>query len=90
MIKKDPSKDDWRRQGQERYLKGVKLLFIKYGSDGLERDHDHCEFCGAKFSIKGRNLKKGYTTEDYYHWICEDCYNDFKNEFNWHLISKEK
>jgi len=69
-------------KGEEQYLKEVRLLFIKYISAGLERAYDHCEFCGAKFSIKGENLKIGYTTEDYYYWICEGCYKDFKNEIN--------
>ncbi len=77
------SLDDWRRQGQEKYLKGVNLIFRHYQTYSKKWDHDHCEFCGLKFSEEGDNLKEGYSTEDRYHWICSKCFNDFKIEFNW-------
>lgn len=78
-----PAADDWRRQGQERFLKGVKLIERDYQPYRPGWDHDHCEFCGAKFSPQEGDLKKGYSTEDGYHWICHPCFNDFKDEFNW-------
>jgi len=81
-----PTKDDWRRQGQEKYLKGVNFVFKDYQPYRIGWDHDHCEFCGAKFSLNGDDLKKGYSTEDSYRWICGDCFNDFKEEFNWQVI----
>lgn len=43
--------DDWRRQGQERFLKGVKLMYRNYYPYRSGLDHDHCEFCGRKFSL---------------------------------------
>jgi len=82
---KIPTPDDWRRQGQEKYLKGVKLMFRDYHPYRIGWDHDHCEFCGAKFSLNEGDLKKGYSTEDGYHWICSRCFNDFKNEFCWQV-----
>ena len=24
-----------------------------------------------------------YVTDDFKHWICEECFNDFKDRFNW-------
>ena len=83
-IKKIAS-DDWRRQGQERFLKGVKLKEKNYRPYSLEWDHDHCEFCGAKFSAQKEDLKKGYSTKDNYYWICNLCFNDFKDEFCWSI-----
>ncbi|MBO4543121.1 MAG: hypothetical protein J5725_08085 [Bacteroidales bacterium] len=77
--------DDWRRQGQDEYLKGIKLYYKKYKAYSEEWDHDHCEFCGEKFSEKGDTLKAGYTTENNYYWICDQCYNDFKDEFEWEI-----
>ena len=74
---------DWRLQGQQKYLKSKKLNFIEYGAVKDINDHDHCEFCGDKFSSKSDDLNSGYTTEDYYRWICEKCYQDFKVEFEW-------
>jgi hypothetical protein len=82
-----PEIDDWRRQGQERYLKGMKLVRKRYSQYREGRDHDHCEFCGAKFMESGgsKTLKEGYTTEDEYRWICKQCFEDFKDEFKWVL-----
>ncbi len=86
MIERNkPSQDDWRRQGQENYLKGLKLVFKDYYKYDEKWDHDHCEFCGNRFSLFEGDLKKGYTTLDDYHRICTDCFNDFKVEFDWTL-----
>ena len=83
----DDKKDDWRLQGQEKYLFGKSLIFIKYSDKISTNDHDHCEFCSHKFSYTVPNsLTKGYTTTDYYHWICENCYTDFKNDFEWIIV----
>ncbi len=81
------SKDDWRRQGQERYLSSVVLVrrpYRLYPKDPAW-DHDHCEFCGAKFSLLDApdHLKEGYATEDDYRWICPTCFEDFAEEFKW-------
>ncbi|MCB9092977.1 MAG: hypothetical protein H6620_10505 [Halobacteriovoraceae bacterium] len=75
---------DWRLQGQEKYLKGVILELSSYKPSHKDSDHDHCEFCSAKFSevIMGA-LKEGYKTQDGYRWICSSCFEDFKNTFNW-------
>jgi hypothetical protein len=66
--------DDWRRQGQERYLFEAILVHRPYRQNQYNPgwDHDHCEFCGAKFSVdlSGPDFQKdGYTTEDDYYWI---------------------
>ena len=78
-----PADNDWRRQGQENYLQGVKLVFKNYHPYRTGWDHDHCEFCGTKFSLADDNLQKGYTTESGYYWICLNCFMDFKLEYNW-------
>lgn len=89
MIEKiKPSPDDWRRQGQEKYLKGVELVFKDYQPYRKEWDHDHCEFCGDKFSLNEGDLKMGYSTKDGYRWICKDCFNDFKEEFDWKITEE--
>jgi hypothetical protein len=49
-------------------------------------DHDHCEFCGKKFSESPEDLHFGYTTLDDYYWICEPCFNDFEQMFEWKVI----
>lgn len=75
--------EDWRLQGQENYLQGVLLEKKQYQKYREGWDHDHCEFCGAKFSEKEKDLNEGYVTTDNYHWICEGCFADFKVRFQW-------
>ena len=77
---------DWREQGQEKYLKGLKFtkqIYTKY-SDNWE--HDHCEFCNIKFSEEqdksSDSINIGYTTKDKYRWICEECFNFFQKKYN--------
>ena len=76
---KRPALEDWRRQGQEKYLTGVKLIFRDYLPYRAGWNHDHCEFCGATFSLDKQDLNEGYVTEDNYRWVCNVCFNDFKN-----------
>ena len=77
--------NDWRLTNQEKYLKGVRLFWQQYTTYSQEWDHDHCEFCWAKFMENGGPgiLTAGYTTEDNYRWICQRCYEDFKDRFAW-------
>ena len=54
--------NDWRLQGQEKYLKDEILTYKKYSERQTKTDHDHCEFCSAKFSdLIDDALKNGYT-----------------------------
>ena len=80
-----PEKDDWRRMGQEKYLKGINLTWKKYTKYRDDWDHDHCTFCSAKFmeSEAPDILKEGYASDDNYYWVCKECYEDFKDEFAW-------
>ena len=86
--------DDWRRQGQEKYLSGVILVHRPYRQNPTnpEWDHDHCAFCWAKFSPANDPdiIKEGYATEDDYHWICPACYEDFRDEFKWTVKEEMK
>ena len=42
--------DDWRLQGQEKYMHGEILHFCTWSSENPNWDHDHCEFCSAKIA----------------------------------------
>ena len=79
---------DWRLQGQEKFLKGVKLVRQVYMPDRPGWEHNHCEFCSRNFSLAEGDLHEGYATIDRYHWICEQCYEDFKDKFNWRLVNE--
>ena len=83
MTPSTPGPDDWRRQGQERFLKGRRWTLRGYRPNREGWDHDHCELCGAKFSLAEGDLHQGYVTTDYYHWVCESCFADFRDEMEW-------
>jgi hypothetical protein len=78
--------EDWRLQRQERYLKGATLFLKQYTDRKTKTDHDHCEFCWKKFSDTIPDaLRVGYTTADDYRWICRQCFEDFKEMFQFKL-----
>ncbi len=74
--------DDWRLLNQEEYLFGVTLTHEIWRAKG-RNDHDHCAFCWAKFADFDGCLHEGWCTEDRYHWICDICYQDFRERFKW-------
>jgi hypothetical protein len=80
---------DWRITNHEKYLKGAALQWQGYASANPKNDHDHCEFCFAKFMVGGDSdvLHEGYATSDKYRWICKTYFEDFKNDFGWHVSS---
>ena len=86
-ARRRPDPDDWRRQGQERCLLGSKLIKHRYRAYRQGWDHDHCEFCWATFDDERLPdaLREGWTTPDEYRWICDTCFSDFKDQFNWHI-----
>ncbi len=79
------SHDDWRLQGQKRYLQGAVMHKDRWVSRHPDWDHDHCEFCWAKFMERDLPdvLHFGYTTRDRERWVCETCFEDFKELFAW-------
>lgn len=80
-------KTDWRLQGQEKYLHGVPVWWKTYTRYRESWDHDHCAFCWAKFSEDEQaEEREGYATEGDYHWICNLCFEDFKDSFAWQVI----
>ncbi|MBC8290595.1 MAG: hypothetical protein H8E37_09780 [Planctomycetes bacterium] len=77
---------DWRRRGQERYLMQEKWVKRSYRPYREGWDHDHCEFCWKTFSLHETDLNAGYSTSDEYRWICEQCFSDFRDEFQWEIV----
>ena len=82
--------EDWRLQGQEKFLMGVTLSRKKYVKYRDDWEHDHCEFCGKKFSERESDANEGYVTADGYHWVCTDCFEDFQKLFRWETCETEK
>jgi len=71
---------DWREQGQEAYLSKLCFVHSKYFIYRKGWDHDHCEYCGAKFCLDVECIESGYYAKKGYYWICPQCWNDFSNK----------
>lgn len=77
---------EWRLTNQEEYLMSIKWKYIKYIPGSDISDHEHCEFCWETFSKYDGDLHEGYNSEDEQYWVCEKCFNDFKERFHWEII----
>ncbi len=80
---------DWRLQGQEKYLHGVELCWKTYRRRSSTWDHDHCEFCWETFAepdLLPDALHVGWTTRDSYRWVCDGCFEDFRERFGWTVV----
>lgn len=78
-------KNDWRLLNQQEYLMSAKLKKSEYKKPSEKWDHDHCAFCWDKFSEDKEDLTQGYCTADQKYWICEECFNDFKEMFKFEV-----
>ena len=78
-------KNDWRLTNQEEYLYDAKVKRGEFKAAEQRLDHCHCAFCWDKFSEYEGDLRNGYRTNDGRYWICEECYNDFKEMFRFEL-----
>ena len=78
-------KDDWRLLNDVQHLLNQKINPVD-GEDLIEHlpSLEHCVFCRDKV-IKN---KKGfwYIPLDKSCCICENCFNDFRKLFKWHLL----
>ena len=66
-------------------LQGLTLVHQPWKPANPKNNHDHCEFCWNKFSYYADCLHTGYSTEDCESWICEVCFEDFKERFQWRV-----
>lgn len=80
--------NDWRNMGQLDYLKNEKVAYLKYMAKN-PFDHEHCIFCYDTISVHDNDLHYAYNTQNNRYWICEKCFNDFKDIFNWKIVSED-
>ena len=74
--------NDWRLTNQKNYLYNKTLRRKLYDQTIETWDHDHCVFCWTRIDAKSPSA---YTDEEG-HWICEECYEEFKEMFEWEGI----
>ncbi len=74
--------NNWHLTNQMNYLyqknliKGTFKLIVKAGSMNI-----------VLFVLKKMIIPTlAYSTEDRYHWICPECFDDFKTMFEWRII----
>lgn len=82
--------DDWRLiRGQDEYLRGLTFRKTRFVTVGTY-DHDHCEFCWEKFMEDCSGIahcsSEGYLSMDGKFWVCQECFDDFKEILDFHLI----
>jgi hypothetical protein len=83
------SDDDWRQNGQDRYLRGAGFRWRAYRAPSPSWDHDHCEFCSLKLAELGPDvLTHGWQTEDEYRWVCGDCFEEFRTRFGFVVLAE--
>ena len=40
-------------------------------------------------STRSEDINTGYSTLDAYHWVCLDCFADFRDLFEWDVVECE-
>lgn len=61
------------------YLEGEKIQLFW---------HEHCDFCYEKAMA---NTKcEFYCTKDMNYWVCQKCFEEFQNQFNWVIKSADE
>lgn len=79
------NKNDWRLTNQMNYLFRKKLIKRRYEPFREGWEHDHCEFCEGLIDF---SVPFAYATENNYNWICQECYEDFKEMFQWTVVDE--
>lgn len=74
---------DWRWNGQERFLYGVRFRPERYAATSPHWDHEHCEMCGDKISEYEGDTNDAYCSADKRHWVCPRCFADFAVVLKW-------
>lgn len=72
--------NDWRLTNQMNYLYQKNLIKTPFKPYREGWSHEHCEFCSERID---QTTDVAYATKDRYHWICKECYEDFKDMFEW-------
>lgn len=76
--------NDWRLTNQMDYLFRKKLIRGKFKPYRKDWEHDHCSFCSERID---NSTIEAYSTEDRYHWICTECFEAFKDTFEWEVTN---
>ena len=77
-------KDDWRLGGSAFRLLEKHLLHRTFERTISIEDYDTCDLCYERFDDEDPvHPKKAYYCPTEHCWICEACFQDFKEHFHW-------
>ena len=51
-----------------------------------QNDHEHCIFCWQKINDQNN---KAYCIKERDLWVCKDCFQEYGDEYNWHVNQDE-
>jgi hypothetical protein len=91
--------DDWRLMGQERFLQDATFVHKAYRAWSPTWEHDHCSLSTRKLVEKPTGaadelteawaaVGRGPAGQDDYHWVCDDCFKDFRERFAWKVAER--
>jgi len=97
VLSKATFPDFWEKSYREknefcRKIVGYAHRFVAQtgrGQEYLEGEnvrhfwHEHCEFCWEK--VRADMECEFYCTQDFYYWICPECFRDFRDEFEFEV-----
>jgi uncharacterized membrane-anchored protein len=83
-----------RSRNLETELKGASVCW-RDADDEISWDVDKCIFCLTAFTVEDcpetrqKGFRAGYVTrQEIQRWICELCFEDFKDYFSWKVTLK--
>lgn len=88
--------NNWRlSMGQGEGMQDKEFQYREFVKPSERWEHEHCKFCGHKFMENPNGLKdcskQGYcSTDDREDWVCEECFDDFKEMFHWKVVDGKK
>ena len=74
--------DDWRLLST-RPKKHLHYLHRVFDRTISFEDFDSCEYCYDQFDEDESHPKTAYYCREEHYWVCEKCYNDFKDHLGW-------
>jgi hypothetical protein len=91
---------DWRLPfgDEDQYYSGLSLCRRRFRGK-YPGDHEHCEFCWAKFLDEGDSphpedthviVHEGCANEGNDIWICDSCFSDFHERFSWKVLQNSQ
>ena len=78
---------DYRLNGQETYLINAHLVQLIYPEKPVKKKC--CEFCNKEFNFDGEHVN-WYATKDRKYFVCEKCFEDFKDMLKFRLLKNKK